>query len=133
MPAAPSVRDVPEQLAAMTERLHRHRVGWQVPRSWSCPQMLYQMRATSDLLGSVERATSRPMGTIVAGLLLAIASLGSVLLLWYLPIPRRWWSLALFVLASYVLPVLSGFVVQSGLRRYLKDRQRRRRPGLDDA
>jgi hypothetical protein len=65
---------------------------------------------------------------IVAGLILFALSVGSVTLLWYLPVSRRWWSLALMVLAAVVLPAASGFAIGYGLRGYVRDRRRQRAP-----
>jgi hypothetical protein len=53
---------------------------------------------------------------MVAGLLVLAVAVASVALLWYLPVPRRWWSLALLVLVPGTLVVVSGLIMARGLR-----------------
>jgi hypothetical protein len=64
--------------------------------------------------------------SIVAGLVVLALAVGSVTLLWYLPVPRRWWSLALMILTASVLPALSGLIVARGFKGFVRDRRRNR-------
>ena len=50
---------------------------------------------------------------VVLGVVVPVAG---VILEWYLPLPRRWWSLLLFV-ATLCLPNLLGYLVVRRLRR----------------
>ena len=50
---------------------------------------------------------------VIVGLALPI---GGVFALWYLPVPRTWWSLALFVI-NLLIPVATGLVVAHRLRK----------------
>jgi hypothetical protein len=40
--------------------------------------------------------------------------------LWYLPVPRRWWSLAI-LLVTFLVPCAAGFVGGGRLRRLLQE------------
>jgi membrane protein YdbS with pleckstrin-like domain len=50
---------------------------------------------------------------VVIGLALPV---GGVFALWYWPVPRTWWSLALFVI-NLVIPLATGLVVAHRLRK----------------
>lgn len=68
----------------------------------------------------------RPGVSILAGLLALVAAVAAAALLWYLPVPRQWWSLALFVLGPTTLAILSGLLIARGLRPRVRGS---RRPG----
>ena len=62
----------------------------------------------------MSRAHRRPVGTVlVVSVLLVVGPVTGIALEWYLPLPRRWWSLLLFV-ATLCLPTLVGYL---GVRR----------------
>jgi hypothetical protein len=65
---------------------------------------------------------------VVAGLALPI---GVLIALWYLPVPRTWWSLAIFVI-NYWIPVTASFVGVRRLRRLRKqlEAERTGRPSM---
>src|SRR5262245_30798151 len=77
-------------------------------------------------LGGMGGTVRRQIVAIVAGLVVLAVSVGSVTLLWYLPVPRRWWSLVLMILAMCALPALSGLLVVRGARGLIGDRRRHR-------
>jgi hypothetical protein len=57
-----------------------------------------------------------PIVAIVVGLFGLALSIAFVTLMWYLPVPRSWWSLAIMLLGLFALPVLTGLVIGRGLR-----------------
>jgi hypothetical protein len=64
----------------------------------------------------MSRPIRSPIVAIVVGLVGLALSVALVTLMWYLPVPRRWWSLAIMLLGLFALPVLTGLVIVRGLR-----------------
>jgi hypothetical protein len=64
----------------------------------------------------MSRSTRIPVVGLLVGLALLALSLGLLTFVWYEPIPRTWWSLALYVL-GYGLAIVGGFFIGGFLRR----------------
>ncbi len=62
---------------------------------------------------------------VAVGLALPI---GVLIALWYLPVPRTWWSLAIFVI-NLLIPMATGLVAGHHLRRLRRQAVAERRRG----
>jgi hypothetical protein len=65
------------------------------------------------------RTRSRVLAVATLAVIGVALPVGTVALLWYLPVARTWWSLAIFV-AALVLPIAVGLVGGRQLRRALR-------------
>ena len=65
---------------------------------------------------AMTRPTRRSVIALYIGLAVVALSVGLVTLMWYLPVPRTWWSLTIFVLALCGGPVLGGLFIGRFLR-----------------
>jgi hypothetical protein len=73
--------------------------------------------------GSLRFVNRVRRGLVVTILMVALGvtlPVAALVLEWYLPLPRRWWSLLLFV-GSLLLPALVGYAGGRRLRRLARE------------